>query len=70
VTGCWLLGLDPDYRWAVAGNPNRKDLWLLSRTPQLPPALLDIFIAVHNGYVFCRIGCNCYSSNAEVSTPG
>ncbi|KAB2918400.1 MAG: lipocalin family protein [Dechloromonas sp.] len=32
----WVVGLDPDYRWALVGNPNRKYLWLLSRTPQLP----------------------------------
>ncbi len=37
----WVLGLDPEYRWAVVGNPNRKYLWLLSRTPQLPPVLLE-----------------------------
>ena len=37
----WVIGLDPDYRWAVVGNPNRNYLWLLSRTPTLPPELLD-----------------------------
>jgi len=37
----WVLGLDADYRWAVVGNPNRKYLWVLSRTPQLPKHLLD-----------------------------
>lgn len=37
----WVLGLDPEYRWAVVGNPNRKYLWVLSRTPQLPPALME-----------------------------
>ena len=37
----WVIGLDPDYRWAVVGNPNRKYLWILSRTPQLPQAELD-----------------------------
>ncbi len=31
----WVVGLDPDYRWAVVGNPDRKYLWILSRTPQL-----------------------------------
>lgn len=36
----WVIGLDPDYRWAVVGNPNRKYLWILSRTPQLPAAEL------------------------------
>lgn len=41
----WVLGLDPEYRWAVVGNPNRKYLWLLSRTPQLPPAQLEAALA-------------------------
>lgn len=36
----WIVGLDPQYRWAVVGNPNRKYLWILSRTPQLPAELL------------------------------
>jgi len=37
----WVIGLDAEYRWAVVGNPNRKYLWVLSRTPQLPPEMLD-----------------------------
>lgn len=37
----WVIGLDSDYRWAVVGNPNRKYLWILSRTPELPKAQLD-----------------------------
>lgn len=36
----WILDLDPSYRWAAVGHPNRKYLWILSRTPQLEPALL------------------------------
>jgi apolipoprotein D and lipocalin family protein len=31
----WILDLDPDYRFAVVGEPNRKYLWILSRTPQM-----------------------------------
>jgi len=34
----WVLGLDPDYRWAVVGDPARKYLWVLSRTPHMAPA--------------------------------
>ena len=34
----WVIGLDPDYRWAVVGAPGRDYLWILSRTPALPPA--------------------------------
>jgi apolipoprotein D and lipocalin family protein len=33
----WVIGLDPDYRWAVVGTPSRRRLWILSRTPALPP---------------------------------
>lgn len=36
----WILDLDPAYRWAAVGHPNRRYLWILSRTPQLDPALL------------------------------
>ena len=37
----WVVGLDEDYRWAVVGNPNRKYLWVLSRTPELAKEQLD-----------------------------
>lgn len=37
----WVLGLDPDYRWAVVGEPSRRWLWILSRTPSLPEAELE-----------------------------
>jgi apolipoprotein D and lipocalin family protein len=33
----WVIGLDPDYRWAVVGAPGRDYLWILSRTPQMAP---------------------------------
>ncbi len=29
----WIIGLEPQYRWAVVGSPDRKYLWVLSRTP-------------------------------------
>jgi apolipoprotein D and lipocalin family protein len=34
----WVIGLDPAYRWAVVGAPDRDYLWILSRTPELPAA--------------------------------
>ena len=48
----WILGLDPDYRWAVVGDPSRRYGWILSRTPGLEPATLDATFAVleRNGY--------------------
>ncbi|MBK1681379.1 lipocalin family protein [Rhodocyclus tenuis] len=48
----WVIGLDPDYRWAVVGNPNRRYLWILSRTPVLPAELLSAALqsAAEQGY--------------------
>jgi apolipoprotein D and lipocalin family protein len=34
----WIIELDPDYAYAVIGHPSREYLWILSRTPTLPPA--------------------------------
>ena len=31
----WILALDPGYRHALVGNPDRDSLWILSRTPKL-----------------------------------
>lgn len=33
----WVIGLDPAYRWAVVGSPDREFLWVLSRTPVMAP---------------------------------
>ncbi len=41
----WVIGLDADYRWAVVGNPERKYLWILSRTPVLPAPALEAALA-------------------------
>lgn len=43
--GYWVIGLDPDYRWAVVGTPDRKYLWVLSRSPQLPKEDLNRALA-------------------------
>lgn len=48
----WVLGLDPEYRWAVVGTPSRRRLWVLSRTPWLDPSdyARCIEIAASQGY--------------------
>jgi apolipoprotein D and lipocalin family protein len=40
----WIIGLDPDYKWAIVGEPDRKYLWILSRTPSLPKTTLDTLL--------------------------
>lgn len=41
----WIIDLDPDYRWAVVGEPKRKYLWILSRTPTLDKSTLDAILS-------------------------
>ncbi len=31
----WIIGLSPDYAWAVVGSPGRDYLWILARSPHL-----------------------------------
>ncbi len=31
----WVIDLEPDYGYAVVGTPDRKYLWVLSRSPQM-----------------------------------
>jgi len=48
----WVIGLDPSYRWAVVGSPDRRYGWVLARSPQLDaPALTSVRqILERNGY--------------------
>jgi len=53
----WVLGLAEDYRWALVGTPDRKYLWVLSRTPQLAEGDWDAAIAKarENGFDTARL---------------
>jgi apolipoprotein D and lipocalin family protein len=31
----WVIGLAPDYSWAVVGDPGRDYLWILGRSQAL-----------------------------------
>jgi apolipoprotein D and lipocalin family protein len=50
--GYYVMALDSNYKYALIGNPNRKYLWILSRTPSLEKSRLDSLksIAEKNGY--------------------
>jgi apolipoprotein D and lipocalin family protein len=41
----WIIDLDPEYRYAVVGEPDRKYLWILSRTPILEEDTLQAIIS-------------------------
>ena len=40
----WIIDLADDYSYAVVGHPNRKYLWILSRTPQMDETLYQQII--------------------------
>ena len=48
----WILKLDDNYQVALVGTPNKKYLWLLSRTPNLDPTVTQEFLdhAKNQGY--------------------
>lgn len=49
----WIIGLDPDYRWAVVGEPRRRFGWILARSRSLDPSSLERIEAIlaGSGYV-------------------
>lgn len=53
----WVLGLDPDYQWAVVGTPNRRNLWILSRSPALAAPQMEqaLVIARAQGFDTSRL---------------
>jgi apolipoprotein D and lipocalin family protein len=40
----WIMQLDADYQVALVGTPDRKYLWVLSRSPQMDPARLTALL--------------------------
>jgi apolipoprotein D and lipocalin family protein len=40
----WVLKLDADYRVALVGSPDTRNLWVLSREPQLDQATLQTYL--------------------------
>jgi len=41
----WIIDLDPDYRTSVVGTPDRRHLWILSRTPRLDESDYERLVA-------------------------
>ena len=53
----WIIGLASDYAWAVVGDPGRKYLWILARTPRLDAESMAAArtIAQDNGFDVGRL---------------
>jgi apolipoprotein D and lipocalin family protein len=53
----WIIGLAPDYSWAVVGDPGRDYLWILARAPRLADESLTAArrAAKNNGFDIDRL---------------
>lgn len=56
----WILELGADYEYAVIGEPSRKYLWILSRTPQIEEVLYQSLLE--------RIARRGFSANKLIKT--
>lgn len=41
----WVLRLDDEYQVSLVGSPDRKYLWLLARSPQLAPTVVQDYLS-------------------------
>ena len=41
----WIIDLDPGYRWAVVGDPDRKYFWILARDRRLGESVFAGIVA-------------------------
>lgn len=53
----WIIDLAEDYSYAVVGHPNRKYLWILSRTPKINETTYQQIISriKENGFDISKI---------------
>jgi len=53
----WVLYVSDDYKTAIVGNPNRRHLWLLSRTPEVNETVREDLLgkARQQGYDTTRL---------------
>ena len=53
----WVIALNPEYRWALVGEPQRRYLWVLSRTADMDAATLAGILdqARSQGYDVSRV---------------
>jgi apolipoprotein D and lipocalin family protein len=53
----WIIELADDYSYAVVSHPNRKYLWILSRTPKMNEAIYQSILSrlERNGFILSKI---------------
>ncbi|MBS0858377.1 lipocalin family protein [Providencia rettgeri] len=49
-----IIKLDDNYQYSLVVGPNKDYLWVLSRTPTMPPELLKEYLSFASSYGFDR----------------
>jgi apolipoprotein D and lipocalin family protein len=57
----WIIELEENYQWAVVGDPGRRTLFILSRTPTLEDGVYQDILS--------RVRANCYDPDYLTLTP-
>lgn len=57
----WIIDLDPNYQYAAVGDPERKYLWILSRSPEMKDAVYQNILR--------RVEAMGYKPNKLIKTP-
>lgn len=66
----WIIGLDPLYRWAVVGSPDRKYLWILARSPEMSAMRLEEALAAARAQGYDLKELRYTEQNGKTSAPG
>jgi len=48
----WILHVDPEYRYAVVGTPDREYVWILARTQNIPESTYQDLVMFSQGLGF------------------
>jgi apolipoprotein D and lipocalin family protein len=53
----WIIALDEGYQYAMVGHPDKKYLWIMSRTPDLDEDVYESLVkrALAKGYDVSRL---------------
>jgi apolipoprotein D and lipocalin family protein len=67
----WVIGLSPDYQYAIVGEPSRKYLWILSRTPSMKETTYQEVLSLVEtlGYQPAKLQKTSQSVPANITSP-
>jgi apolipoprotein D and lipocalin family protein len=64
----WILDVGPEYEYALVGEPGRRYLWILSRTPELEKIIIEKLVqkAINRGFNTHHL---IFTKHSEINEP-